>query len=99
MKQLFHKFGNVNINIYDIISVWTGKRFFMIFDRYYKYTLSILYKNEKTILMPVFNGTCYSVIPTKVYTDTHTLMYKHRDDVMNEYNIILAKCKHIKQNR
>lgn len=42
MKQLFHKFGNVNINVYDIISVWTRKSFFMIFDRDYKYTLSTL---------------------------------------------------------
>ena len=98
MRPLYHKFGITNINVYDIISIWTGKRFFMIFDRDYKYTLSILYKNEQTILIPMWNGSYQTMIPSKTYTQTSTLRYKHKDDVMNEYNIILAKCRHVGNN-
>jgi len=102
IKPLFHKFGNKKINVYNIISVWYHKRLFKIFDRDFDYELSIKYKltNKGVIYTPIYYGTsgAFLLFPTTIDTETNTLRYKYKDDVINEYNKIILKCRHVQNN-
>lgn len=98
MRPIFHKFGSKNINVYNILGVWYRERLFRIFNREFKYELSVEYKHQTTTLIPIYINSMVYFMPSTEYSQIDTIRYKYKDDLMNEYNKIILKCKHIGNN-